>query len=227
MAVNAAPGKPAAGRAYSAADLSARGRNKNPAQAVLNVEEKVETMENDQPKRFESIVLPHLDSAFNLARWLARNDDDAQDVAQEAMLRAYKFFGSFQGDDAKAWLLTIVRNTYYTWVQKHRARAQDKSFDDDLHGLSEDDSALIDPLPRNNPEVLVMQQATRRIIDRALACLPVDCREIIVLRELEDLSYKEIAAIADIPIGTVMSRLARARKLLRARLERMDADLQA
>lgn len=218
------PLQPARRIGYSAA-LYARSRNKNPGRTVLEVNDKVAAMEKDPAKRFETMVLPHLDSAFNLARWLARNDDDAQDVAQEALLRAFKFFGGFQGDDAKSWLLTIVRNTYYTWVQKHRARAQDKSFDDELHGLGEDDTALIDPLPRNNPEVIVMQQASKRIIDRALARLPVDCREIIVLRELEDLSYKEIAAVADIPIGTVMSRLARARKLLRTQLERMNADL--
>jgi RNA polymerase sigma factor (sigma-70 family) len=179
--------------------------------------------EHDKAKRFNAMVLPHLDTAYNLARWLTRNDDDAQDVAQEACLRAFKFFDGFHGDDAKSWLLAILRNTYYTWLQKHRDRYREESFDENIHG---DDPAFVDTLPRNNPEVALMQQASKRIIDKALERLPVECREIIVLRELEDLSYKEIADIVDIPIGTVMSRLARSRKLLRDQLERMSADLQ-
>jgi RNA polymerase sigma factor (sigma-70 family) len=178
----------------------------------------------DKANRFDAMVLPHLDAAYNLARWLARNDADAQDVAQEAYLRAYKFFDGFRGDDGRSWLLTIVRNTYYTWLQKHRGRSREEPFDENVHG---DDPAFVDTLPHNNPEVLVMQQASKRIIDAALERLPVDCREIIVLRELEDLSYKEIADIVEIPIGTVMSRLSRARKLLRDQLERQHADLQA
>jgi RNA polymerase sigma factor (sigma-70 family) len=178
----------------------------------------------DKAKRFDAIVLPHLDAAYNVARWLARNDADAQDIAQEACLRAYKFFDGFHGDDGKSWLLAIVRNTYYTWLQKHRGRAREESFDENIHG---DDPTFVDTLPHNNPEVLLMQQASKRIIDTALERLPVECREIIVLRELEDLSYKEIADIADIPIGTVMSRLSRARKLLRDQLERQSADLQS
>lgn len=177
----------------------------------------------NKAKRFDAIVLPHLDAAYNLARWLTRNDADAQDIAQEACLRAYKFFDGFHGDDGKSWLLAILRNTYYTWLQKRRDRYREESFDENVHG---NDPALVDTLPHNNPEVLLMQQASKRIIDKALERLPVECREIIVLRELEDLSYKEIAEIADIPIGTVMSRLARARKLLRDQLERMSAELQ-
>ena len=178
----------------------------------------------DKAKRFDAIVLPHLDAAYNVARWLARNDADAQDIAQEACLRAYKFFDGFHGDDGKSWLLAIVRNTCYTWLQKHRGRSREESFDENIHG---DDPAFVDTLPHNNPEVLLMQQASKRIIDTALERLPVECREIIVLRELEDLSYKEIAEIAEIPIGTVMSRLSRARKLLREQLERQSADLQS
>jgi len=178
----------------------------------------------DKAKRFDAMVLPHLDAAYNLARWLARNDADAQDIAQEACLRAYKFFDGFHGNDGKSWLLAIVRNTCYTWLQKHRGRSREESFDENIHG---DDPAFVDTLPHNNPEVLLMQQASKRIIDTALERLPVECREIIVLRELEDLSYKEIAEIAEIPIGTVMSRLSRARKLLREQLERQSADLQS
>jgi RNA polymerase sigma-70 factor (ECF subfamily) len=177
----------------------------------------------NKAERFEALVLPHLDAAYNLARWLTRNDDDARDVAQEAYLRAFKFFDGFHGDDGKSWLLAILRNTYYTWLEKHRGRYREESFDENIHG---DDPALIDTLPLNNPEVLLMQRASKRIIDTALERLPVECREIIVLREIEDLSYKEISEIAEIPLGTVMSRLSRARKLLRDQLERMSADLQ-
>ena len=177
----------------------------------------------NKAKRFEALVLPHLDAAYNLARWLTRNDEDAADVAQEAYLRAFKFFDGFHGDDGKSWLLAILRNTYYTWLEKHRGRQREESFDENIHG---DDPALVDTLPHNNPEVLLMQRASKRIIDTALERLPVDCREIVVLREIEDLSYKEISGISGIPLGTVMSRLSRARKLLRNQLEHMNADLQ-
>lgn len=180
-------------------------------------------MNPDKQKTFDAVVMPHLDAAFNLARWLARNDADAQDIAQEALLRAFKFFNGFHGDDGKSWLLAIVRNTFYTWLQKQHGRRSEEPFDENIHG---DDPALVDTLPNNNPEVLLMQRASKRIIDSALERLPVECREIIVLRELEDLSYKEIADIVAIPIGTVMSRLSRARKLLRDQLERQHADLQ-
>ena len=177
-------------------------------------------------KRFEEVALPHLDAAYNLARWLTRNDHDAQDIAQESYLRAFKFFDGFHGDDGRAWLFTIVRNTYYTWLQKHRGRSQDESFDEEFHGLDGDGPTLIDSMSHNNPEVFLMQQASKQIIDNALERLPVESREIIVLRELEDLSYKEIADIVEVPIGTVMSRLARARKLLREQLEQMNAKSQ-
>ena len=180
-------------------------------------------MNPDKQKNFDAVVMPHLDAAFNLARWLARNDADAQDIAQEAFLRAFKFFNGFHGEDGKSWLLAIVRNTFYSWLQKQRGRHSEEPFDENIHG---DDPALVDTLPNNNPEVLLMQRASKRIIDSALERLPVECREIIVLRELEDLSYKEIADIAAIPMGTVMSRLSRARKLLRDQLERQHADLQ-
>jgi RNA polymerase sigma factor (sigma-70 family) len=171
---------------------------------------------------FELVMLPHLDAAYNLARWLTRNDDDAQDIVQEASLRALKFFGGFHGEDGRAWLLTIVRNTYYTWLQKNRDRKQDESFDEEFHGLEGDGCSM----PQSNPELLMMQQASQQVINKALERLPVDSREIIVLRELEDLSYKEIADVVEVPMGTVMSRLARARKLLREQLEQMNAQSQ-
>jgi RNA polymerase sigma factor (sigma-70 family) len=177
-------------------------------------------------KRFEEVALPHLDAAYNLARWLTKNDHDAQDIAQEAYLRAYKFFDGFDGDDGRAWLFTIVRNTYFTWRQKNSHRAQDESYDEESHGLDDSNPAFVDSASHSNPEALLVRQASMQIINRALERIPADSREVIVLRELEDLSYKEIAAIAGVPIGTVMSRLARARGQLRTQLEQMNAESQ-
>jgi RNA polymerase sigma factor (sigma-70 family) len=161
--------------------------------------------EKTQQVRFEQIVLPHLDAAYNLARWLTRNDQDAEDVVQEACLRAFKFFGGFYGGDSRAWLLTIVRNTCYSWLRHNRAHELTTPFDETIHDVECDGL---------NPEALLLHQADRQLLRRALEALPVESREVIVLRELEGLSYKEIGVIADIPLGTVMSRLARARKRL-------------
>jgi len=155
------------------------------------------------------MVMPHLDAAHNLARWLAGNDHDAQDVAQEASLRAFKFFGSFRGENARAWLLSIVRNTFYTWLRKNRPL--DKSID------INDETMEIEDVSANAEEVNP-QFADAHAVRRAIAALPVDFREIVVLREMEGFSYREIAELAEVPIGTVMSRLARARKLLQKRL---------
>ena len=154
-------------------------------------------------------MLPHLDAAYNLARWLAGNDHDAQDVAQEASLRAFKFFGNFRGENARAWLLTIVRNTFYTWLRKNRPQEKTIEIDDETLDI-EDASA--------NAETANPQFADADAVRRAIAELPVEFREIVVLREMEGFSYKEIADLAEVPIGTVMSRLARARKLLQKRL---------
>ncbi len=153
---------------------------------------------------FEQVVLPHLDAAYNLARWLTRNDHDAQDVAQEAVLRAYRFFDGLRGE-AKPWLLTIVRNSCFTWLQANRP-AGTVGFDE---GIAE-----ILPADDDGPEVQAARNCDRRMLNAAIAALPVQFREVLILRELEDLSYKDIARIADVPIGTVMSRLARARRLL-------------
>jgi RNA polymerase sigma factor (sigma-70 family) len=161
--------------------------------------------ESDTVPRFEEAVLPHLDAAYNLARWLTRNDHDAEDVVQEAYLRAFKFFGSFQGSNGRAWLLTVVRNTGYTWLRQHRAQELARSFDEELH--SGDDDTL-------NPERLFLQSADRQLLRQALEDLSVEYREVVVLRELEGMSYKQIAGIIGIPMGTVMSRLARARQRL-------------
>jgi RNA polymerase sigma factor (sigma-70 family) len=156
-------------------------------------------------ENFEETVLPHLGAAYNLARWLTRNDTDAEDVVQEAYLRAFKHFGSFHGGDGRPWLLTIVRNTCYTWMQHNRSLDLAIPLDDELHEIESKDL---------NPEALLLQSADTRMVRQALEKLPVEFREVIVLRELEGLSYKQIADVVDIPLGTVMSRLARARKRL-------------
>jgi RNA polymerase sigma-70 factor, ECF subfamily len=159
---------------------------------------------SDPKQRFERLVLPHLDAAYNLARWITRNDHDAQDVVQEAVLRAYRFFEGLRGD-ARPWLLAIVRNSCMSWLQVNRPA--------DLAGF--DDRVVEAQAPEEDgPEALAMRALDRRMLNDALAALPTQFREVLVLRELEDLSYKEIARIADVPIGTVMSRLARARRLL-------------
>ncbi len=165
--------------------------------------------ESDLHTRFEEMVLPHLDAAYNLARWLTGNEHDAEDVAQDAFVRAFRFFGGFRGGNCRSWLLTIVRNTAYTWLEKNRGHHPTDEFDEEAH--------IVDD-PAANPETLLLRQADREQVRRAVEQLPAEFREAIVLRELEDLSYREIAGIAGIPIGTVMSRLARARKLLQQTL---------
>jgi RNA polymerase sigma-70 factor (ECF subfamily) len=157
--------------------------------------------------RFEMLVLPHLDAAFNLARWLLRSGAEAEDVAQEAMLRAFRFFHSFHGADVRAWLLQIVRNTSYTWLERSRHVKDMTEFDEDLHGLRSP-----------TPEMLAIAGDNRERLTRALESLSPRFRELIVLRELEGCSYKEIATIASIPIGTVMSSLSRARRQLQLAL---------
>ena len=144
-------------------------------------------------------MLPHVDAAYNLARWLTRNDHDAEDVLQDAMLRAYRFFGGLRGE-ARPWLLAIVRNACWTWLRANRPAE-----------LAASDEPEAD-IP--GPEAILARELDRRVVNEAIAALPVPYREALVLRELEELSYKEIARIADVPIGTVMSRLSRARRLL-------------
>ena len=164
--------------------------------------------------------MPHLDAAYNLARWLARDDDDAEDVVQEACLRAFRFYASFHGGNARAWLLAIVRNTYYTWLEKNRTQALNVEFTDDTVAAVDYDMATA----ADSVEHLLQQADTRRLVHRALDRIPAEFREVIVLRELEDMSYRDIAQIADIPLGTVMSRLSRARKLLLHALQKLDQE---
>jgi RNA polymerase sigma-70 factor (ECF subfamily) len=157
------------------------------------------------PRSFEEVVLPHLDAAFNYARWLTKNDADAEDVVQDAYVRALRFFSSLRDENARAWLFTIVRNTWYGRFPRRATSAVVNVADDEAD--SQADVGL-------DPEALLIQQQTVDHVRRALDTLPTDFREVLVLRELEGLSYKEIAAIVGIPIGTVMSRLARARERL-------------
>ena len=154
---------------------------------------------------YEDALLPHLDAAYNLARWLTRDDRDAEDIVQEAYLRAIKHFATFRGDNARPWILTIVRNTYYTWIRRNRLTETIDQFDNEEHILISD--AL-------DPERALLQEADKQMVRRALRKLPTQFLEVIVLREFEELSYQQIADLVQVPIGTVMSRLARARKHL-------------
>jgi RNA polymerase sigma-70 factor (ECF subfamily) len=161
------------------------------------------------PVRFQARVLVHLDSAYNLARWIVRSEHDAQDVVQEACLRAYRAFDQFRGDDGRCWLLAIVRNTCRSWLDRNRRDAPQALPEDDL-GLPPDLDA--------DPQRQMLRRAGADEVRAAIDALPEEFREVIVLRELEGLSYKEIAAVAGVPVGTVMSRLARARTRLEHRL---------
>jgi RNA polymerase sigma factor (sigma-70 family) len=161
----------------------------------------------EEPKRsdsFEEAFLPHLDAAYNLARWLTRNNHDAEDVVQEATLRALKYWRGLSGRNCRAWLLTIVRNTFYSWLRQRSAQPE-LTPDGDIDDM---DCTIVDG------EKLLLQRADREGVRAALEELPVEFREVVVLRHLDDLSYKEIADILDVPIGTVMSRLSRARRRL-------------
>jgi RNA polymerase sigma-70 factor (ECF subfamily) len=167
---------------------------------------------DDRRRRFEVLVLPHLDAAYRFARWLSRSPSDADDVVQEAVLRAFRGFDALRGSDVKAWLLTIVRNCHLTALQQQQRRAFVPLPEE--HD-AEDGHALIATTP--DPESASMRRDERRTLDRLMSALPEEHREVLVLRELEELDYREIAAVTNVPIGTVMSRLARARAALKAR----------
>jgi RNA polymerase sigma factor (sigma-70 family) len=156
-------------------------------------------------RSFEDVLLPHLDAAFNYARWLTKNEADAEDVVQDAYVRALRFFSSLRGEDARAWLFAIVRNTWYGRFPRRAGSTVMTVADEEADNRA--DASL-------DPEAQVIQRQTVEQVRRALETLPTDFREVLVLRELEGLSYKEIATIVGIPIGTVMSRLARARERL-------------
>jgi len=166
-------------------------------------------VEKNKIAAFEQTFLPYLDVAYNLARWIVANNQDAEDMVQEAFLRAFKYFDGFHGDNARAWLLAIVRNVCYTWLRKNRSELFNTSLEEDLF---DDESDVA------NPENLLQHYLNQNLVQRVLKDLPLEFREIIILRELEELSYKEIAQVAGIPLGTVMSRLARAHQHLKESL---------
>lgn len=161
--------------------------------------------ESPRLSEFERKVLPHLDAAYNLARFIMRNDQDAEDVVQEAALRAFRFFDSFRGENARAWFLSIVRNTSFTVLKRNRPEEANVMFDEELHGGQ---------APLMAAGAALDRAQDRQTVRAAIEQLPPEFRETIILRELEDLSYKEIADIAGVPIGTIMSRLARGRRQL-------------
>lgn len=166
--------------------------------------------DSERLTRFEDIMLPHMAAAYNLARWLTRQEQDASDVTQEAMVRAFTFFKGYHGGDARSWLLAIVRNTCYTWLRKNRSHEFTTSFDLDLHDAQD---------PAANPEQAALQNANQDVLRKALEDIPLEFREVLVLRELEGLSYQQICGVTDLPIGTVMSRLSRARTRLQRVLQ--------
>ena len=155
-------------------------------------------IEQNRPSRFEQTVLPHLDAAYNLARWLTRDEQDAQDVVQESYLRAFRFFAGFRGGNARAWLMQIVRTTCYTWLRANRPLQEAAEFDENL--FPPDSRAL-------NPEEVVLQNHNGAVLRKALEMLPPNFREVLILREPEEMSYREIAEITGMPAGTVMSEL--------------------
>ena len=163
----------------------------------------------DKLQRFEQAILPHLDAAYNLARWLTRNEEDAKDMVQEAYLRAFKFFDGFRGVDGRAWLLSTVRNTCYTWLAQKRRTQTTTAFDEEIHTMDEDGM---------NPSTLVLKSGEVEMLKASLEELPEEFREVIVLRDFEEMSYKQIAEVINAPLGTVMSRLARARGRLKQML---------
>ena len=173
---------------------------------VLKKRQEQDHSPKEELTSFEEVMLPHLDAAHNLARWLLRNEQDAQDVVQEAFLRAFKSFGGFHGSNGRAWLLTIVRNTSYTLLKKNRAIDLTTTFDEEIHATGHDSAS---------PAAILEHAEDAELIRNAMDQLPTEFREILALRHQEGLSYKEIADIAQIPPGTVMSRLARARAKLK------------
>lgn len=168
--------------------------------------------DDENRRRFVQLAMPHAGAAYNLAQWLTQNEQDAQDVVQEAMMRALRYMEKFHGDNARPWLLQIVRHACFSWLKENRPA--ERTY------LAEDDDSLqeIAAPVGDEPQSIAVRKAERLEINQAIAALPVAYREVLVLRELEDLSYSDIARIAEIPVGTVMSRLSRARAHMRAAL---------
>lgn len=162
-----------------------------------------------EARTFEQLMLPHLDTAYNLACWLLRDPQDAEDAVQDACLRAYRAFDRFRGTDGRAWLLAIVRNTCFSALRQKRRKPEEVVFEEELHGSTED------PAEAN---AVAWQEVKSDLLRQALERLPAEYREVVVLHEIEGLAYREIADVADIPIGTVMSRLARARRKLQSEI---------
>src|SRR5881394_3298422 len=174
--------------------------------AILKKHQEQDAVQEHELASFEEAMLPHMDAAHNLAKWLLRNEQDAQDVVQEAYLRAFKSFGGFHGSNGRAWLLTIVRNTSYTLLKKNRAVDLTTTFDEEIHAFGHDSAS---------PATILEHAEDAELIRGVMDKLPTEFREILTLRHQEGLSYKEIADIVKIPTGTVMSRLARARAKLK------------
>ncbi len=196
-------------------DISRPAWNKPAVRAVFAARAawSVPLRDDDARRRFELLALPHLDAAFNLARWLTGNGADAADVVQEAYLRAFRYFGAYRGGDMRVWLLTIVRNCFADWVRENRSARL--VFAPDAPG---DEAGAAEPMwtaPARDPEAAMLAALDAATLERLMAELPAEHREVLVLRELEDLSYREIADVTGVPVGTVMSRLARARLGLR------------
>ena len=190
------------------------------AQSALRRKSKASRMtaDPDKSRRFEEVVMPRLDSAYNLARWLTRSDADAQDVVQEACLRAFKYFDSFDGQHANAWLLKIVRNTCYTWLKQNRPAEASLALDDNLDEIDRNATVLESNAAGlgRSPETQLIESRATQQLNALIEKLPAHYREVVILRELEEMSYHEIAEVVGVPIGTVMSRLARGRQVLQA-----------
>jgi RNA polymerase sigma-70 factor, ECF subfamily len=172
---------------------------------------------NSANSKFESAVLENLDAAYNLARWLTRNDQDAQDVVQESCMKALRAFGSFRGTDFRPWFLTIVRNTSFTWLRRNKL-SPDVGAEQSLEVAAE----IAADSHEYDPQAIAIRTADANLLRRAIEALPEGLRQTLVLREMEGLSYKEIGKIAGVPIGTVMSRLSRGRMQLAELLMQMD-----
>ena len=171
--------------------------------------------QDDKDRRFSELVTPHVDAAYKLARWLSRDDNEAHDLTQEAVMRAWQYFGAFRGDEGKPWLLGIVRRVFLDWRAGQLRKAEhEEPLDVELHRSVADESIWAE-----NPQVWAERLSDARLVNAVLEMLPLPYREVLVLRELEDLSYKEIAGVIGVPVGTVMSRLARAREMMLAALK--------